>query len=98
MSLDYAGDQLFLPNIVRAIGQAMVLTPLTVGRRRGSIAPQDAAAASGHQFNMLRNLGGAIGTAVLATIDHQARAVPLQHHRPVGRRSAARKCASGSPS
>ncbi len=66
MSLDYAGDQLWIPNIVRAIGQAMVLTPLT-SVMTGSIAPQDAAAASGIS-NMLRNLGGAIGTAVLATV------------------------------
>jgi MFS transporter, DHA2 family, multidrug resistance protein len=63
MSPDYAGDQLWIPNIVRAIGQAMVLTPLTTG----DIAPQDAAAASGIS-NMFRNLGGAIGTAVLATV------------------------------
>ena len=66
MSPDYAGDQLFIPNIVRAIGQAMVLTPLT-SVMTGNIAPQDAAAASGIS-NMLRNLGGAIGTAVLATV------------------------------
>jgi DHA2 family multidrug resistance protein len=66
MSLDYAGDQLWIPNIVRAIGQAMVLTPLT-SVTTGNIAPQDAAAASGIS-NMLRNLGGAIGTAVLATV------------------------------
>jgi DHA2 family multidrug resistance protein len=33
----------------------------------GQIAPQDAAAASGIS-NMFRNLGGAIGTAVLATV------------------------------
>jgi DHA2 family multidrug resistance protein len=66
MSPDYAGDQLWIPNIVRAIGQAMVLTPLT-SVMTGGIAPQDAAAASGVS-NMLRNLGGAIGTAVLATI------------------------------
>jgi DHA2 family multidrug resistance protein len=66
MSPDYAGDQLWIPNIVRAIGQAMVLTPLT-SVTTGSIAPQDAAAASGIS-NMLRNLGGAIGTAVLATV------------------------------
>ena len=33
----------------------------------GGIAPQDAAAASGLS-NMLRNLGGAVGTATLATI------------------------------
>jgi DHA2 family multidrug resistance protein len=66
MSADYAGDQLWIPNIVRAIGQAMVLTPLT-SVTTGDTAPQDAAAASGIS-NMLRNLGGAIGTAVLATI------------------------------
>jgi DHA2 family multidrug resistance protein len=66
MSLDYAGDQLWIPNIVRAIGQAMVLTPLT-SVTTGGISPQDAAAASG-MSNMFRNLGGAIGTAVLATV------------------------------
>jgi MFS transporter, DHA2 family, multidrug resistance protein len=66
MSLDYAGDQLWIPNIVRAIGQALVLTPLT-SVATGEIAPQDAAAASGIS-NMLRNLGGAIGTALLATL------------------------------
>ncbi|HVX79451.1 MAG TPA: MDR family MFS transporter [Bradyrhizobium sp.] len=66
MSTDYAGDQLWIPNIVRAIGQAMVLTPLT-SVTTGDIAPQDAGAASGIS-NMLRNLGGAIGTAVLATV------------------------------
>jgi DHA2 family multidrug resistance protein len=66
MSPDYAGDQLFIPNIVRAIGQAMVLTPLT-SVTTGDLAPQDVAAASGIS-NMLRNLGGAIGTAVLATV------------------------------
>ena len=52
MSPDYAGDQLFIPNIVRAIGQAMVLTPLTsvttrrhraAGRRRGLRHQQHAA-------------------------------------------------------
>src|SRR5450755_1778733 len=66
MSPDYAGDQLLIPNIVRAIGQAMVLTPLS-SVTTGGTAPQDAAAASGIS-NMLRNLGGAIGTAVLATV------------------------------
>jgi DHA2 family multidrug resistance protein len=66
MSPDYAGDQLWIPNIVRAIGQAMVLTPLT-SVTTGGTAPQDAAAASGIS-NMFRNLGGAIGTAVLATV------------------------------
>src|SRR5262249_33575464 len=66
MSLDYAGDQFLLPNVVRAVGQALTLAPLSA-LSLGSVAPQDAAAASGIS-NMMRNLGGAIGTAVLATI------------------------------
>ena len=66
LSFDVSVDQFLIPNIVRAIGQALVLTPLT-SIATGSIAPQDAANASG-LFNMLRNLGGAIGTASLQTI------------------------------
>src|SRR5437899_5620002 len=66
MSVDYSGDQLFIPNIVRAVGQALLLTPLSA-ISLGSVAPQDAAAASGIS-NMMRNLGGAIGTALLSTI------------------------------
>ena len=66
LSLDSGGDQFFIPNIVRAIGQALVLTPLSTITTAG-IAPAEAAAASGLS-NMLRNLGGAVGTATLATV------------------------------
>lgn len=66
MSLDYSGDQFFYPNIVRAVGQAITLAPLSA-ISLGSVAPQDAPAASGIS-NMMRNLGGAIGTALLGTI------------------------------
>lgn len=66
MSLNYAGDQLFVPNVMRAIGQAIALTPLT-GIAMLNIAPADAANASG-LYNMLRNLGGAVGTAILQTV------------------------------
>ncbi|MBS0232465.1 MAG: DHA2 family efflux MFS transporter permease subunit [Proteobacteria bacterium] len=66
MSLDYSGDQFLVPNIVRAVGQALILTPLTA-IATAEIAPKDAANASG-LFNMLRNLAGAVGTASLETI------------------------------
>jgi MFS transporter, DHA2 family, multidrug resistance protein len=66
MSPDYAGDQLFIPNIVRAVGQALMLAPLSA-ISVGSLPPQDAPAASGIA-NMMRNLGGAVGTALLSTI------------------------------
>jgi DHA2 family multidrug resistance protein len=66
LSANSAGDQFLLPNIVRAIGQALVLTPISAISTAG-IAPGEAGAASGLS-NMLRNLGGAVGTATLATI------------------------------
>jgi DHA2 family multidrug resistance protein len=62
---DYAAPQLFWPNVVRAFGQAIVMTPLSAIAMFG-IAPQEAGAASG-LFNMMRNLGGAIGTAAIET-------------------------------
>jgi MFS transporter, DHA2 family, multidrug resistance protein len=66
LSPDTAGDQLVIPNIVRAVGQALILTPLSSITTAG-IGPSEAGAASGLS-NMLRNLGGAVGTATLATI------------------------------
>ncbi len=66
LSLDTSGDQFWVPNIVRAVGQALVLTPISAITTAG-IAASEAGAASGLS-NMLRNLGGAVGTAMLATI------------------------------
>ena len=66
MTLDYAGDQLFWANVVRAIGQALVLAPLSAVATAG-IEAENAGSASG-LFNMTRNLGGAIGIAVLQTL------------------------------
>ena len=65
LSHDVAGDQLFWPNIVRALGQAVVLAPLSAVTTAG-IEVENAGTASG-LFNMTRNLGGAIGIAVLQT-------------------------------
>jgi len=66
LSLNSAGDQLFAPNVVRAVGQALMLTPVSAIVTAG-IAPHEAGSASGLS-NMLRNLGGAVGTASLGTI------------------------------
>jgi MFS transporter, DHA2 family, multidrug resistance protein len=65
LDVDYAGPQLFGPDVIRACGQALVMTPLTAIAMVG-IAQNEAGAASG-LFNMLRNLGGAIGTAMIET-------------------------------
>jgi MFS transporter, DHA2 family, multidrug resistance protein len=66
MTMDYAADQLFWANIVRALGQALVMTPLSVVASAG-IEAENAGSASG-LFNMTRNLGGAIGIATLQTL------------------------------
>jgi DHA2 family multidrug resistance protein len=63
---DYSGPQLLWANLVRAIGQALVLTPLSV-LATGGIEREQAASASA-MFNMMRNLGGSVGIAVLETL------------------------------
>ena len=65
MTADYGTDQLFWPNVVRAIGQALVMTPLSAVATAG-IEAENAGSASG-LFNMMRNLGGAVGIALLQT-------------------------------
>ena len=62
---DYAADQLLLPNLVRAVGQALVMTPLSA-LATGGIERQFAGSASA-MFNMMRNLGGSVGIAALET-------------------------------
>ncbi|PIS99387.1 DSBA oxidoreductase [Bradyrhizobium nitroreducens] len=66
MTSDYAADQLLWPNVVRAIGQALVMAPLSAVATAG-IEAENAGSASG-LFNMMRNLGGAVGIALLQTV------------------------------
>jgi DHA2 family multidrug resistance protein len=66
MTNDYATDQLFWPNVVRAFGQALVFAPLSAVAIAG-IEAENAGSASG-LFNMMRNLGGAVGIALLQTL------------------------------
>lgn len=66
MSGDYAADQLFWPNVVRAVGQALMFAPLSAVATAG-IEPENAGSASA-LFNMMRQLGGAIGIAALQTL------------------------------
>jgi DHA2 family multidrug resistance protein len=65
MTGDTGADQLLWPNIVRAVGQALVFAPLSAVATAG-IEPENAGSASA-LFNMMRNLGGAIGIAALQT-------------------------------
>ena len=65
LSANYAADQLLWPNIIRAAGMALIMTPLSALAMVG-ISREETGAASG-LFNMMRNLGGAFGTAILVT-------------------------------
>jgi DHA2 family multidrug resistance protein len=67
MNANYAAPQLVWPNIIRAIGQAISFTPLSIIATAG-IEPENAGSASA-LFNMLRNLGGAVGIATLETFE-----------------------------
>src|SRR5258705_1724591 len=66
MTGDTGADQLLWPNIVRAVGQALVFAPLSAVATAG-IEAENAGSASG-LFNMMRNLGGALRIAGLQTL------------------------------
>jgi MFS transporter, DHA2 family, multidrug resistance protein len=63
---DWGGDQLMIPQILRGFPQVFAVAPsVTLGL--GSLAPARLKYASG-LFNMMRNLGGAVGIAVCGAV------------------------------
>lgn len=63
---DWSGKELFLPQFLRGFPQVFAVAPaVTLGL--GSLPPERLKYASG-LFNMMRNLGGAIGIALCSTI------------------------------
>ncbi len=63
---DFAGEQFNHIQIIRALGQPLVMVTISL-IATAYVMPQDAGSASS-LFNILRNLGGAIGIALLATL------------------------------
>ncbi|WP_263078336.1 DHA2 family efflux MFS transporter permease subunit [Endozoicomonas sp. Mp262] len=63
---DFAGPQFHLVQLLRAIGLPLIMTPLMITTTQGM--PRHEAADASSLFNILRNLGGAIGMAVMATL------------------------------
>jgi MFS transporter, DHA2 family, multidrug resistance protein len=63
---DWGGEELLLPQILRGLPQVFTIAPAVI-LGLGSLPPERLKYASG-LFNMMRNLGGAIGIAVCATI------------------------------
>ena len=66
MNADTAVDQLKWSQLVRALGQPFIISPLSQMATVG-IGPAQAGGASA-LFNMFRNLGGSVGIAALATV------------------------------
>ncbi len=66
MSADTAGPELIAAQVVRALGQPLIMITLTNFAVNG-IPPALLPSASG-MFNMMRNLGGSVGIATLATL------------------------------
>jgi DHA2 family multidrug resistance protein len=66
LTLDVGIDQLRWSQFVRAMGQPLLMVPLST-ITMGYISREQAGSASG-LFNMLRNLGGSVGIAILSTI------------------------------
>jgi MFS transporter, DHA2 family, multidrug resistance protein len=66
MTHDTGIEELRWSQLVRALGQPLMIVPLT-SIATGNIEPQQAGSASG-LFNMMRNLGGSIGIAILSTL------------------------------
>ncbi len=65
MTADYAHDHLLWPNVVRGLGMPFIMVPQNV-IATAEIEPEEVGSASG-LLNVLRNLGGAVGIAALAT-------------------------------
>jgi DHA2 family multidrug resistance protein len=66
LDADYARPQFVISNIVRALGQPLILIPL-LSVATADIPPKESGSASA-LFNMMRNLGGSIGIALLSTL------------------------------
>jgi DHA2 family multidrug resistance protein len=66
LSDDFSGPQFLGSSLVRALAQAMTMAPLAAIAIAG-IEPEHAGSASA-LFNAVRNLGGAVGIALLQTI------------------------------
>jgi DHA2 family multidrug resistance protein len=64
---NFARPQFYIPLVVRAVGQPLIMTPLSAITTAGMAEGRESGAASS-LFNMMRNIGGSIGIAGLSTL------------------------------
>jgi DHA2 family multidrug resistance protein len=67
LDMGFAGPQFYLPLVIRAIGQPLIMVPLSSVTTSGMAKGRESGAASA-LFNMMRNIGGSIGIAGLSTL------------------------------
>ncbi|WP_282110780.1 DHA2 family efflux MFS transporter permease subunit [Shewanella algicola] len=77
MTADYAGDQMIASQIVRALGQPFILVPIGILATMHLKAHENASAST--VLNVMRNLGGAFGIALVATLSDNLARVHLAH-------------------
>jgi MFS transporter, DHA2 family, multidrug resistance protein len=66
MNPEFGGPQFQIANLVRALGQPLTIVPLSVLATAGLLKEQQADGSA--LFNIMRNLGGSVGTALLSTM------------------------------
>ena len=64
---NFAGPQFYFPLIIRALGQPLIMVPLSAVTTAGMAKGRESGSASA-LFNMMRNIGGSIGIAGLSTL------------------------------
>lgn len=64
---DFAVPQFYIPLVIRALGQPLIMVPLSAISTAGMAKGRESGSASA-LFNMMRNIGGSIGIAGLSTL------------------------------
>jgi DHA2 family multidrug resistance protein len=67
LDTNFAGPQFYVPLVIRALGQPLIMVPLSAVTTSGMAKGRESGAASA-LFNMMRNIGGSIGFAGLSTL------------------------------
>lgn len=67
LSNNFAGPQFHWPLLIRALGQPLIIVPLSAVSTAGMAPGRESGAASA-LFNMMRNIGGSLGIAGLSTL------------------------------
>jgi len=67
LDTNFAGPQFYIPLVIRALGQPLIMVPLSAVTTAGMAKGRESGAASA-LFNMMRNIGGSIGIAGLSTL------------------------------